>query len=510
MAKFMFWGGVLFFFVFFFAGNPFGFGQDLKTDRIFPLPLSVYQNKPGQDLQSLLLSRIEQEPFNLVASLIFMLALIHTFASGLILRLAKRLQTKEFQQNAENPAEQQGEAVKKSSQKLSVKVATLHLFGEIEIVFALWAAILGAFFVYFINWASFLSYLENQVSFTEPVFVVVIMAVCSTRPIQNFSERLLKKVSGVFARLFKTKMGAFWFVTLFFGSFLGSLITEPAAVTIVALMLGQYFFPYTQNQKLKYFTLAVFLLNISLGGTLTHFSAPPIFIVAETWGITTPYIFEQIGLRSLGVVFFVTLLGLGIFYKEFKKIDQQSDWQKKKSKPVPLWLILVHLLFIAWIVFNAHHPVVFVATFLFFLGFLEATQTYQNRLDLKGPLLIGLFLAGLVVHGGLQSWWLEPLLGDVGKTQTFFTAIFLTSFNDNAAVTYLASLLPDFSVNLRLAVLSGAMVGGGLTVMANAPNPTAFNLLARYFPGQRIGHFRFFLYAVPLMLVAVCFFLISF
>jgi Na+/H+ antiporter NhaD/arsenite permease-like protein len=61
-------------------------------------------------------------------------------------------------------------------------------------------------------------------------------------------------------------------------------------------------------------------------------------------------------------------------------------------------------------------------------------------------------------------------------------AIGLTAFNDNAAVTYLAAQVPDLTDSLKYAVVAGAVVGGGLTVIANAPNPAGQSLLRRYFP----------------------------
>ena len=64
----------------------------------------------------------------------------------------------------------------------------------------------------------------------------------------------------------------------------------------------------------------------------------------------------------------------------------------------------------------------------------------------------------------------------------FFGATILTAVNDNAAITYLASLVPGFSDHLRYAVVAGAVVGGGLTVIANAPNPAGQSILSRFFP----------------------------
>jgi hypothetical protein len=142
----------------------------------------------------------------------------------------------------------------------------------------------------------------------------------------------------------------------------------------------------------------------------------------------------------------------------------------------------VHLLFLGLTVYAAHTPAVFVGGFLFFLAFQQATAPHQQALDLRPPLLVGFFLAGLVIHGAGQAWWIAPVLGRLADLPLFLGAVGLTAFNDNAAITYLASLVPGLGPTLQEAVVAGAVVGGGLTVIANAPNPAGQSALARYFP----------------------------
>jgi hypothetical protein len=143
----------------------------------------------------------------------------------------------------------------------------------------------------------------------------------------------------------------------------------------------------------------------------------------------------------------------------------------------------MYVLFLGWTVVNSHHPALFLGGFLFFLGFDRATAAYSTLSDFKTPLLVGFFLAGLVVHGGLQGWWIAPVLTSLSDTGLFVAATVLTAFNDNALITYLATLVPDFDASLKIAVVEGAVTGGGLTVIANAPNPAGQALLGRYFGG---------------------------
>jgi Na+/H+ antiporter NhaD/arsenite permease-like protein len=139
---------------------------------------------------------------------------------------------------------------------------------------------------------------------------------------------------------------------------------------------------------------------------------------------------------------------------------------------------------------------------------MQATAHHQSKLDLRGPMLVGFFLAGLVIHGGLQAWWIEPVLKSMGETQVFFGATVLTAFNDNAAITYLATLVPGFTDGMKYAVVAGAVTGGGLTVIANAPNPAGQTILKGYFPegvspgGLLLGAL------IPTVVMGVCFMLL--
>ena len=173
-------------------------------------------------------------------------------------------------------------------------------------------------------------------------------------------------------------------------------------------------------------------------------------------------------------------------------------------------MIFIHILFMAWTVFNAHHPALFIGGFLFYLGFAQATAPYQNRLDLKPPLLVGFFLAGLVMHGGVQGWWIAPVLGSLGELPLLVGATVLTAFNDNAAITYLSTLVPGFTDSLKYAVVAGAVTGGGLTVIANAPNPAGQSILRRYFPNGISPAGLLAGALLPTVVMGLCFLLLRF
>jgi hypothetical protein len=265
---------------------------------------------------------------------------------------------------------------------------------------------------------------------------------------------------------------------------IGSLITEPAAMTLAALMLAPTVFRQGIPEWLKYGALGVLFVNVSIGGTLTSFAAPPVLMVAGTWGWDSAFMASTFGWKAvLAVAVNATVL---VFLLRPHLAVVESD-VASDDIAIPAWVSLVHMLFLAAIVVFAHHPVIFMAMFLFFLGFTHAYSQYQSPLILKEGLLVGFFLAGLVVLGGMQQWWLQPVVTGLEPTALFFGAVALTAITDNAALTYLGSLIEGMTNHAKYMLVAGAVAGGGLTVIANAPNPAGVALLREGFNDGSIG-----------------------
>ena len=539
----------------------------------FPRVLETYADVGG--LWPTLRNRVSEEPFNFVATLIFLLAIVHTFLTSKFMAIAHRLD------HAHQAKIERGEANRDS---VAHSARVLHFLGEVEVVFGLWAAVLMVAIAAFHDWGTAIHYVGDTVNFTEPAFVVVIMTLAATRPILRLTENIIKRVAGVFG----DSLAALWFTILTVGPLLGSFITEPAAITISALLLARSFYALEPSVKFRYATLGLLLVNISVGGTLTHFAAPPVLMVAAPWGWGTSHMLLHFGWKAAVAI----VLSNGLYFMLFRRelagledryavvrlkkeiqtryltrrdvdarfdglrqsivaeagtkelIDQQvrnvtdrirselearyipelraqgyddeliraafsqrfeevrlrevrrlvpgmlpekqrgtfidPDWDQRDD-PVPGWITLVHVFFMGWTILTAHHAPLFILGMLFFLGFAQVTEDYQNGIDLKPAMLVGFFLAGLVIHGGVQGWWIAPILGNLGETSLMAAATLLTAFNDNAAITYLATLVPGFSDAMKYAVVAGAVAGGGLTIIANAPNPAGISLLKRHF-----------------------------
>jgi hypothetical protein len=298
----------------------------------------------------------------------------------------------------------------------------------------------------------------------------------------DLAERWLRVIAG----LGRGTPAAWWLTILLVAPLLGSFITEPAAMTIAALLLGRQFYELRPSPRLGYATLGLLFVNISVGGTLTHFAAPPVIMVAHAWHWDLWYMLGHFGWKAAAGILVATLACYARFRGELSRLRPAAGEPMEKPRPqppVPCWITAVHLGVLGFTVWQAHHPALFIGAFLFFLAFAEATGHHQGPLDLRSPILVGFFLAGLVIHGGLQAWWIEAVLSRLGEAPLFLSATLLTAFNDNAAITYLASLVPGFSEPLKYAVVAGAVAGGGLTVIANAPNPAGQAILGRYFTG---------------------------
>lgn len=469
----------------------------------FPLPLAAYPSSQGVGLIAELWARIEADPFNAVATALFLLAVIHTFFAARFIEAAHRIQ---HRMDARAATEGRTPVP-------SVAAELLHFFGEVEVIFALWAVPLVLAIIVVRGFATAQHYINDTVNYTEPMFVVVIMALASTRPIIELAEGTLRKL----ADLGGGSPGAWWIVILIVGPLLGSFITEPAAMTISALLLTRRFFDRQPSARLRYATLGLLFVNVSIGGTLTHFAAPPILMVARPWNWDTAYVLEHIGWRAVIAVAISTIGYYLVFRREFIVLaGRQPDPNVTSTRPsvapgahlpiaTPWWITAICVLFMVWTVVNSHYPALFLAGFLFFLGFSRATAAYSTLEDFRTPLLVGFFLAGLVVHGGLQAWWIAPVISRLGETPLFIGAAILTAFNDNALITYLSTLVPTLDEGLKLAVVQGAVTAGGLTVIANAPNPAGQALLGRFFDDAVHPLYLLLGAAVPTLIAAAAF-----
>jgi hypothetical protein len=412
---------------------------------------------------------------NIVAAIVFALALLHTFSTKLFERLAQR----------------------------SKKHAGLfHLLGEIEIVFGLWAFVLMALMAAIEGSARAIDYAESR-QYTEPLFVFVIMVVAASRPVLEAVRAL---VAAIATRAPAQSAVAQVWVCLALVPLIGSLITEPAAMTLAALLLAPRVFRPGMPEWLKYGALGALFVNVSIGGTLTSFAAPPVLMVADTWDWNSAFMVKTFGGRA-AIAVLVNATAITLLLRRHLS-EPEFDAMGEASSGVPPVVSTIHLAFLAAVVAFAHHPVIFVGVFLLFLGFTQAYARFQSPLLIKEALLVGFFLAGLVVLGGLQQWWLQPIVSSLRPTALFFGALGLTAVTDNAALTYLGSLIDGISEPAKYMLVAGAVAGGGLTVIANAPNPAGVTLLKQGFEDQSIGAIGLFLGAVFPTAVAAAAFLI--
>jgi hypothetical protein len=392
-----------------------------------------------------------------VATVIFAVAIIHTFLVSKFAKIAHHY-----------PEGSMGENF-------------WHFMAEVEAVFGMWAAVFMIFIVAVNGFHAPVEYLES-LNFTEPGFVFVIMAMAGTRPVIKLAEKIIVIVSKLIP--LPRKM-AFYFTALVMGPLLGSFITEPAAMTVTAIILLKNFYSKDMSTKFKYATIGLLFVNVSIGGTLSHFAAPPVLMVAGKWGWGMGHMFLNFGYKA-AISCIISALTISFMFKNELQGDFQLRPDNTEKMLPPWWLTLTHVAFLALVVLSAHHMVVFMGLFLFFLGITVVTKEFQDEVQVKASLMVGFFLAGLIVLGSEQKWWLQPLISSLSDQVLYFGATALTGITDNAALTYLGSLV-ELTDSAKYFLVAGAVTGGGLTVIANAPNPAGYGILKDSFGSEGIS-----------------------
>ncbi|WP_225783308.1 putative Na+/H+ antiporter [Xenophilus sp. Marseille-Q4582] len=390
-----------------------------------------------------------------IAASLFALALLHTFTAKQFERLSRR-----FPRHA----------------------GIFHLLGEVEVVFGFWAIVLIVAMALVADGGTALAYAESR-NYTEPLFVFVVMVMAASRPVLR---TVVVAVHALAERLpVATPLAMAW-LGLAVVPLMGSLITEPAAMTIAALLLAPQIFRQHIPEAPKYLALGVLFVNVSIGGTLTSYAAPPVLMVAATWQWDSAFMLAHFGWKAGLAVLVNASFATWALRTHLRAAPVPGRGQGAEAD-VPLPVVLVHVGLLAGVVLFAHHPVIFLGLFLLFLGFTQAYERHQSPLILKEALLVGFFLAGLVVLGGMQQWWLQPIVESLGPLALFLGALGLTAITDNAALTYLGSLIVGLSDASKYMLMAGAVAGGGLTVIANAPNPAGVALLKQGFRDETVS-----------------------
>jgi hypothetical protein len=412
----------------------------------------------------------------LTATVIFAIAILHTFVVSKFAKIAHHYPEGSMGQNF------------------------WHFMAEVEAVFGMWAMVFLLIMVGLNGFHAPVEYLES-LNFTEPGFVFVIMAMAGTRPVIKLAEKIIVLFSQLVP--LPRKM-AFYFTALVMGPLLGSFITEPAAMTVTAIILLKNFYSKEMSTKFKYATIGLLFVNVSIGGTLSHFAAPPVLMVAGKWGWGMSHMFLTFGYKA-AISCIVSALVISFFFKNELQGDFQLRPDNNEKMLPPLWVTFTHVVFLALVVLTAHHMVVFMGLFLFFLGFTAITKQFQDDVQVKSSLMVGFFLAGLIVLGSEQKWWLQPLITSLSDQVLYFGATALTGITDNAALTYLGSLV-ELTDSAKYFLVAGAVTGGGLTVIANAPNPAGYGILKDSFGSEGISPLGLLKGALfPTAVAIVCF-----
>ncbi len=346
-------------------------------------------------------------------------------------------------------------------------------------MFGFWAIVLVCSMALLSGGPAALAYAESR-NYTEPLFVFVVMVIAASRPVLWAVSALTRQLAQ--RAPLSTPVAMAW-LGLAAVPLLGSVVTEPAAMTIAALMLA----PLASARGAGHAQVpgAGRAVRQRLDRRHAHrLCRAPVLMVATTWQWDSAFMLQHFGWKAaLAVCFNATLATLALR----AHLGGAADEGESAQQAVPLPVVAVHIALLAGVVLSAHHPVIFLGLFLMFMGYTQAYARHQSPLILKEALLVAFFLAGLVVLGGMQQWWLQPIVAGLEPLALFAGALGLTAVTDNAALTYLGSLIAGLSEESRYMLVAGAVAGGGLTVIANAPNPAGVALLKRGFTDETVS-----------------------
>ncbi len=411
-----------------------------------------------------------------LASLCLFFTLFHTLNAGRFQRLSERYSHQRFAH------------------------LTFHLLAEVEFIFGFWAILyllLCGIFGSFSETIPFLS----QLHFSESVFVVVVMIAAATAPILNTTQKLIEAFSRQLPlpQSLATSKVPELFSILVIAPLLGSLITEPAAMTVAALLIHQQILGTKPSQKLLYSTLGTLFVNVSIGGILTSFAAPPVLMVARIWNWDSHFMFTHFGWKAIIAVILNSAILCRINLKELKSPHLQEHHRKLSVNPL---VLMMNLGFLIITILNVHHIGVLALIFIALMIYLKLTKKHQGTLRLQSSFFVGFFLAGLTVLTAEQGWWLKPVLTQFGENALFIGSTLLTAITDNAALTSLAAQVDQLTPLARYLVVAGAVTGGGLTLIANAPNPAGFSILKERFGKEGLRPATLLKYAMIPTLIA--------
>ena len=354
-----------------------GAGAGLKAaptqngDEVFPVPLTCYAIGTENEISliEVLRGRVAVEPLNLWASLIFSGAITHTMLAPLITRAAHGMRGRHTARWRAWGHAQGGKA------PVSFGAEVVHFCGEVEPIFGLWVVPLLGAIMWFESWHTAEEYLTHGVNYAEPNFVVVTMVIAASRPILRLAEDGMARI----AALGDGRPLAWWVTLMTGGPLLGSFITEPAAMTITTLLLRENFYRQNPSRAFKYATLGLLFVNVSVGGALTNFAAPPVLMVAGVWGWDTWHMFTQFGWKAaLGTVA-SNLLYTVVFRREWARLaahdvvgtelDMAEGHCASRRDVIPWWVTAVHVAALGWTVFTAHYMALYLGGLLALLGF---------------------------------------------------------------------------------------------------------------------------------------------
>src|SRR5258708_13915103 len=109
---------------------------------------------------------------------------------------------------------------------------------------------------------------------------------------------------------------------------------------------------------LKYVTIGIIFVNVSVGGNLSHLVAPPVVMVEKHWNWNSLFMLQNFGWKAVIAILVSNFLFFLFFRNELKKlaVEPKTDESTQDQREVPWTITLIHLLFLPWPLVNSHYP----------------------------------------------------------------------------------------------------------------------------------------------------------
>lgn len=424
-------------------------------------------------------------PLRVGAAVFFFLSILHTFCTPFFYKRFQICQHKKM-------------IFPEKWRKYLWLSESYRLLSSVDVIFIFWSVPLFLWFLYSEGYAEAIDYFNHR-NYLFALFIMIMLILLESRPIVYLSECIFLTI----AKIGKQSPKCWWWTLMLGAPFSAILLKETGAMIIAATLLVRYFYKFAPSLRFSYATMGLLFSNISVGGLITDISSRALLLVSPALKGEQEFVIRHFSWKAVIAIFLSTTTYYLMFRKEFDHFPKVVKNASIADERVPIWLICLHVLFVAAIMSVRSVPLLMIGILILYLGLHQFTIFYQNSIRVTKVCCVGLFYAGLLILGGLQEWWMLVIMHRMSDFGYMFTSYILSMFLDNVLVNYLVHNLSVATDCFLYLVIAGCMSAGGVTILANAPNIVGYLIIKPFFPTSPVSLGRLFVFALGPSLIAL-------